>query len=194
MKIRTALVLSLLAPAAWAHHFMDDALPRTWFEGLLSGLGHPLIGVDHLAFIIAAGFFLALVPRGAWGIVALIAGALAGASFHLAGLDVPAGEAAVAISVIIVGVLVAARRTVALHRVVAGMAFAGVLHGHAYAESIFGAEPAPLTAYLVGFSVVQLGVAGVAFLLHRSLPHAAVRAAGVAAGAVGAWFLVLATA
>ena len=191
MKKTKAFALLLFVPSAWAHHFMDDALPRTWLEGLLSGLGHPLIGVDHLAFVVAAGFFLALVPRGLWGIAALIAGALAGAALHLAGVDLPFGEAAVALSVIIVGSVLIARRVVDLHWVLAGMALAGVLHGHAYAESIFGAEPAPLAAYLLGFSIIQLALAAAAFFASRHLPATALKFVGAAAGAVGAVFLLL---
>lgn len=173
---------------------MDDALPRTFLEGFLSGLGHPIIGLDHAAFIVAAGFLLALFARGLWGIAVLIAGSLAGAALHLAGIDLPAGEAAVAVSVILIGGLVIARRQIPFGWLIGGLAIAGALHGHAYAESIFGAEPTPLAAYLIGFSLVQLGLAEVAFLLHRWLMHgrraAAVSAVlGSAVGAVGLFFL-----
>src|SRR5688500_3967144 len=102
---------ALLAAAelAWAHHFMDDALPKTFVEGLLSGLGHPLIGADHAAFIIASGFLLALVDRGLAGIVALIGGTLTGAAMHLAGMEVPGGEVGIALSVILIGALLVTR-------------------------------------------------------------------------------------
>ena len=36
--------LAVLPQAALAHHAMDSALPQTFMHGLLSGLGHPLIG------------------------------------------------------------------------------------------------------------------------------------------------------
>src|SRR5438046_3318700 len=78
----------LFSPAlAWAHHFMGNALPGTFAEGLLSGLGHPVIGLDHAAFIVATGFFLGLVGRGLWGVVALILGRLAGDELHVVGVD-----------------------------------------------------------------------------------------------------------
>ena len=54
-----ATALALLPRIAWAHHFMGGGLPQTFTQGLLSGLGHPVIGLDHAAFIVAAGFFLA---------------------------------------------------------------------------------------------------------------------------------------
>lgn len=162
--------LLLWAPGlALAHHFMDGGLPQTFVQGLLSGLGHPLIGLDHATFIIAAGFLLALVPGGLWGIAALIAGSLTGAALHLFGLNLPGGETGVALSVLLIGVLVMLHQRFALSWLAGGLALAGVLHGHAYAETIFGAEPAPLGAYLLGFSVIQFGVAAAAWLAHRRL-------------------------
>jgi urease accessory protein len=192
----SAAALAALPAAAWAHHFMDDALPKTFMEGLLSGLGHPLIGVDHAAFIVASGFFLALVDRGLVGVLALIGGTIVGAAMHLLGIDVPGGEVGIALSVILIGVLVIARRRIELTWMVAGLAVAGVLHGHAYAESIFGAEPAPLAAYLAGFSLIQLAVAAAAYWIHRRI--IAVRESwakpvsvglGAIVGAVGVAFL-----
>jgi urease accessory protein len=193
-----AAVLAALPAMAQAHHFMDDALPKTFLEGLLSGVGHPLIGLDHAAFIVASGFFLALVDRGMLGVLALIGGTLVGASMHLAGNDVPGGEVGVALSVILIGALVMARSRIDLVWLVAGLTVAGVLHGHAYAETIFGAEPTPLGAYLLGFSVIQLAVAGTAFWVHQRIIVARVAWAkpvavglGGVVGVVGIVFLAL---
>jgi urease accessory protein len=36
---------------------------------------------------------------------------------------------------------------------------AGIFHGYAYGESIVGAEPAPLAAYVIGLGVIQYGIA-----------------------------------
>jgi len=191
-----AAALVLLPRLAWAHHFMDDQLPQTLAQGLLSGLGHPLIGVDHAAFIVAAGFLLAPIRGGLWGVLALILGSLLGAALHLAGFSLPAGEAAVALSVILAGGLMMSARRIALTWMAAGLALAGLLHGHAYAESIFGAEPAPLLAYLAGFSLIQFGVASAALLTHRRLMSTGgsrVRrlsgALGAVVGAIGILFL-----
>src|SRR6266705_841511 len=68
-----ATSLAVRPRIAWAHHFMGGGPPETFAQGLLSGLGHPVIGLDHAAFIVAAGFFLASVEGGMWGILALIA-------------------------------------------------------------------------------------------------------------------------
>ncbi|HEX4928429.1 MAG TPA: HupE/UreJ family protein [Burkholderiales bacterium] len=179
---------------AQAHHFMGGRLPRSWMEGFLSGLGHPVIGVDHFAFVVAAGFLLAFVPRGLWALVALIAGALVGAALHLSGGALPGAEAMIAVSVICVGVLVAFARPWPTVPLAALLALAGVLHGYAYAESIFGAEPAPLAAYLGGFSLIQLALGAGAFFIQRRLGERFRRpvalALGGAASALGALSLL----
>ena len=46
--------LLLAAPLAMAHHPMGGATPSTMGEGLLSGFGHPIIGIDHFAFLLVA--------------------------------------------------------------------------------------------------------------------------------------------
>jgi len=193
-----AAVLAAFPRTAWAHHFMDGGLPQTFMQGLLSGLGHPVIGLDHAAFIVAAGFLLGSVEGGMWGVLALIVGALLGAALHLAGASLPGAEIGVALSVILIGGVLAARRRIGLAWLAGGLALAGVLHGYAYAESIFGAEAAPLAAYLTGFSLVQLGIAAAALLIQRRLIAARDTWAGLvssgvgaAAGAIGAVFLVL---
>src|SRR5258708_8698214 len=47
-----------IAPAC-AHHVMGGATPATFAQGLLSGLGHPVIGLAHLAFLLAVGLAVA---------------------------------------------------------------------------------------------------------------------------------------
>ena len=197
-SLPVAIAAALAAAPAWAHHFMDNALPGTLMQGLLSGLGHPLIGVDHAAFIVATGYFLARVKGGMWGVVALIAGSLLGAALHLGGIDIVGGEIGVALSVIVAGGLLIGRWQIGLPWLAGGLALAGALHGHAYAEAIFGAEATPLGAYLAGFTLSQLGVATVAFFAHRRLIAAREAWAapvstglGAAAGAVGVVFLAI---
>lgn len=192
------LTLGVAAIPAHAHHVMGGLLPQTFVQGLLSGLGHPLIGLDHAAFIVCAGFFLALVGRGMLGAVALVAGSLAGALAHLAEIGLPGGEILVSLSVILMGAALLARHVVKLSWLLSVLAIAGIFHGFAYGESIFGAEPAPLGAYLLGFSLIQFGVAASALLMHRRLLAAresrarqVSRAIGAATGITGLVFLLI---
>ena len=54
----TSLSLALVVATtsnAFAHHPLGGAAPETMLHGFLSGVGHPLIGFDHLAFVFAIG-------------------------------------------------------------------------------------------------------------------------------------------
>ena len=54
-KLLTACLLALCATPALAHHPLDGAPMETFAHGLMSGVGHPLLGFDHLFFIAAVG-------------------------------------------------------------------------------------------------------------------------------------------
>ena len=45
----------------------------------------------------------------------------------------------------------------------------GLIHGYALGESIYGAEPTPLVAYLIGLAVVQSAVALAAMGVTRAI-------------------------
>lgn len=57
--VNVGLLVLLALPAA-AHHPFGGEAPKTLFEGLISGIGHPVIGFDHLALVIAAGLLAAV--------------------------------------------------------------------------------------------------------------------------------------
>lgn len=70
--IAIALLLGVVA-SALAHHPFDGKAPDTLVEAFLSGLGHPVIGVDHLAFVIAADLLAAALGGGWWMPLAIAA-------------------------------------------------------------------------------------------------------------------------
>ena len=51
--------LFAITPAALAHHPLGGRLPANLLEGLMSGLAHPIIGIDHFVFVMAAGLLAA---------------------------------------------------------------------------------------------------------------------------------------
>jgi urease accessory protein len=177
------------AHPAMAHHVMDNQLPATFAQGLLSGLGHPIIGLDHLAAILAVGCFAALHRKGGVLVVTYIAAMLAGTSIHVGQWAIPGNEILVALTVIVLGgMLVLARAPAPPSRLLI-VAAAGVMHGYAMGESIIGAEPTPLLAYFAGLAIVQAGVGIGAMLLVRALALRAesmpLRLAGAAMVLVG---------
>ena len=183
-----AIALLSTAGTASAHHVMGGGVPSTFAQGLLSGLGHPVIGADHLAFLIALGIAVGIAGLSlATPIVFLVAMA-AGVAAHVAGWSLPASEAIVALSVLAVGILLATDRRMPAAGWMALFLIAGFFHGYAFGESIYGAESTPLIAYLVGLVAVQsaltIGIA-VATRTTWKLSAIAPRLAGAAVGGVG---------
>ncbi len=86
-------IASLTALPAYAHHPLGGDTPETMLHGLLSGIGHPLLGLTHVLFMAAIGLLFALQPGATTGRVVLFLGATCvGALVHVLGLDIPAVE------------------------------------------------------------------------------------------------------
>jgi urease accessory protein len=117
-----------------------------------------------------------------------------GVTLHLTGMAVPGAEIAVALSVLLVGYLLARGRALPTPVWSALFAAAGIFHGYAFGESIVGAESTPVGAYLVGLVVAQsalsIGVALFVRHMHARLSELAPRLAGAAILGVGFTTLV----
>ncbi|MEM9091150.1 MAG: HupE/UreJ family protein [Cyanobacteria bacterium P01_F01_bin.53] len=191
-----AISTLLTALPAMAHHPFGGQAPQNMFEGLLSGIGHPVLGFDHFAFAIAVGLLAAVLRRGFTVPLAFLLAALVGTGLHLGGLNLPAPELVISASVFLFGVLVITRRELSTPAVVGLTALVGIFHGYAYGEAVVGAEPTPLVAYLIGFTLVQGAIAGIAYLLSQraidkehSVGLISVHHAGFAILGAGAAFL-----
>ncbi|WP_072621482.1 HupE/UreJ family protein [Spirulina major] len=155
-----AIALLFKSQAAYAHHPFGGTTPTTAFTGFLSGLGHPVIGVDHFAVVVATGLLAALYGRRGLVIpLAFIITTMLGTGLHLQAMDLPFAETAIAVSVLSVGVLLAIPQRLQWLAVAAIAALAGIFHGYAYGEAIVGAEMTPLVAYLSGFATIQGAIA-----------------------------------
>jgi len=158
----TALTLAASTLPAFAHHVMGGQMPQTFGQGLLSGVGHPLIDIGHFAFVVAVGIAAALTGR-IWTLtLAFVAGTLAGCFVHLAGITLPVAELVIAATVLLLGAIIATNRELPSLMLAIMFAAAGLFHGWAYGGSIIGAEPTPLNGYLLGFTLIQLLVAVIA--------------------------------
>lgn len=153
------LAILVMRQPALAHHVMGGETPATAWQGFLSGLGHPIIGVDHLAMVVAVGLVARVAGPGLLLPLLFIAGTIVGCSVHVQGLNLPFSELAIGVTLCAAAVMVAMRLQMRTAGLAILFAVAGIVHGYAYGESIVGAEAAPLIAYVVGFAVVQYGIA-----------------------------------
>lgn len=189
----------LISAPAFAHHPLDGRLPANFFEGIMSGFGHPMIGLDHLAFVVASGLIALGITGGILIPVAFVIATGIGAGIHLAAIDLPLPEIIIAASVLVFGILLVIKGKQGKNSNYTGKvstlaAIAGLFHGFAYGEGIFGAEPTPLVAYLIGFILIQLGISLGTYLLAsqviKSMPvKYLTRFAGGAIAAIGIVFL-----
>jgi urease accessory protein len=150
---------------------MGGRMPATFGDGILSGLGHPIVGLDHFAAVVAVGCLAAAHRSGAALAVGFVLAMMAGVALHVHGTAVPGAEVLVALSVIALGVLMLRRRAMPAGAALTLFAGVGLVHGYALGESIYGAEPTPLYAYLAGLALIQSAVALAAMRVARLLTH-----------------------
>jgi urease accessory protein len=149
----SALVSALHPAAALAHHpfGMAEGTAMSPWMGFVSGIGHPLLGPDHLLFLVAIGFVGLRRPL-AWVAPLLAAGLLGSAVAQVVPLTESAtsfAEALVSLSLVLTGL-------VALGRVPTVLLLPAIaLHGYLLGGTVVGAEPTPLLTYFLGLLVSQ---------------------------------------
>lgn len=144
----------------------------------LSGLTHPLLGVDHLLAMVAVGLWAALAGGRAMLVLplaflaAMLAGGLAGAGAQ----ELPVMEPMILASVIVLGAAVALALSLPLWVSAALVAVFGAAHGFAHGvEGPGGAE------YAAGFLIATAALHGLGLALGRFGPMALRLAGGVVA-------------
>lgn len=196
IRIATGLFCSVWASQTLAHHAMGGEAPTTVMTGLISGIAHPVIGIDHFAFLIAMGIAAAYTARPRIVPLAFVFTTAAGCLLFVSGLILPGVELVVAASVVAVGALVVAGRSLKTAPLLALVVVTGLAHGMAYGGAIVGAESTPLLAYLAGFIMVQTAIALTAGSLARryadtdNAPALQPRLAGAVAAGIGFAILV----
>lgn len=157
--IAAAAAISLAGASfpAFAHHAMDGATPQTFGQGFLSGLAHPVIGLEHLASLLVATLLTWAMTgtQRLWVPLTFVGATLGGTLLYLGAASIPMSETLVALSVVVAGVLALTRRHPGAFVLSAIFAASGILHGHACGEPVVGAQTTALLAYLAGFPAIQ---------------------------------------
>jgi urease accessory protein len=188
MAVRTALLGLALAPAvALAHEEIGQA------AGFLSGLSHPVSGLDHVLAMVAVGLWGAVLgPPAIWVLpVAFPLVMAVGGLMGLLGVPVPGVEIGIAVSAIVLGVMVLAEVRPAIWVAAAIVAFFAIFHGHAHGRELPAGTSALL--YSLGFVVATGLLHAVGIVLgvaHRwAAGRQAVRVAGGGVALAGLFFL-----
>jgi len=189
LQVPVVLVLLMVFPFPAAHgHSVEGG-------GLMSGMSHPVLGLDHLLAMVCVGVLSARMGgRAVWSVPAVFVGVMAvGGLLGMAEVPWMSVEAGIALSVVGLGVAVAVTKRVPTPLALGVVGFFAVFHGHAHGTEM--PELASPWAYASGF---LLGTAGLHLfgvllgLMGREIPRGEVVlrfAGGVVAGA-GLVFLV----
>jgi urease accessory protein len=181
-------VLVLLAPITAVAHVEGGAA-----GGFLSGMHHPVSGLDHVLAMVAVGLWGAQLGAPAiWLLPVAFPLMMAfGGLLGLSGIELPAVELGIALSAVILGALIlgAIRLPIAAALLIVG--FFAVFHGHAHGAEMSPGQSAIL--YSIGFVIATglLHALGIAIgLIERwQVGRVALRGAGSVVMAGGLFFL-----
>ena len=172
MKLKHLLPLALAAVSFSAFAHVGDAGHD--HGGFLTGFLHPITGLDHLAAMLAVGVWSAMTTTRIWAApLAFALTLLAGALLAQAGIAFPAIEPMIAASLLVVGLLLAARVQLpaAIGAVLVG-AFA-LFHGAAHGQELTGLGA--LLGMVAGTALLHVAGMGLGLALKRQsvwLPRA----------------------
>ena len=162
-RFLTAAGLTLAATPALAHHPLNGMPMETFAHGMLSGVGHPLLGFDHLFFVLAMGIAALFTARRFMAPAAYIGAMIAGCGLMYAGIAMPLAEMVIVASLIVIGGIVLSGRALGAGTAMATFAVFGLFHGSAFGASIAGQEGgiggAVLLGYFLGLAALQYGMA-----------------------------------
>jgi urease accessory protein len=183
--------LALGFPAAAYAHVTAEA-----GQGFMSGLLHPVFGLDHFLAMLSVGIVSAqLGGRRIYTVPAtFVLSMIVGATIGVYGYRWPLSEAGIATSVVVLGTAIATvRQSARSWPVMAVVAFFGSLHGHAHGlEMPRAADPVYYAAgFLFSTAAIHLLGVGVGHLFTRRLASTTLlRHMGSAMAGMGLMMLV----
>ncbi len=193
--VAAAMILAS-ANSAFALHPLGREVPQAMLHGLMSGIGHPVIGFDHLAFVIGVGLIAAFHKNRLVMPAGFVAGTMAGTLLTVAAGTLPLDEIVIKHAVVAAAVVGLRGKLTEVMPSTIVAAAAGLFHGWAYGAAVVGAEATPLVAYLFGFGMIQMMIAvSTGMLAHKIWKSASVdalqpRLAGALVAGVGLAYLV----
>jgi urease accessory protein len=195
ISTRAGMWIMLLAAAAvLACPVAAQAHPGGAGHDLLDGVEHPLTGLDHVCAMVAVGIFAAQRGgRAVWLVpLAFIVAMAAGGALGMAGVHVPLVEPGILLSLVVLGLLVAAAVRMPLAACVALVGLFALAHGHAHGTEV--SAGASGLAYVAGFiaATAILHALGIAFgLSMQRLKYAQlIRLAGAAVAICGLYLVI----
>jgi urease accessory protein len=152
-SVLLTLLLSLVPAVAFAHE--GGNMP---IGGYLSGLIHPVLGYDHLLAMLSVGILSAQIGgRAIWTVPATFVAVMAvGGALGLTTLNLGPVELGIAISLVLLGSVIAAERKLPILLAMLGVGFFAIFHGYAHGAEM--PETAQPVLYALGFLTGTVGI------------------------------------
>ena len=173
---------------AWAHVGSGEA------GGFITGLQHPVSGLDHVIAMLAVGLWGAQLGAPALWLLPVVFPIMmaGGGCLGLMGVPLPGVEIGIAVSAVVLGLMVLSEARLKIQLAMVIVAFFAIFHGHAHGTELPAGQSGLL--YSIGFVVATgcLHAAGIAIgLIHRwQVGRLALRSAGSIVCAGGIYFLL----
>ena len=191
LRLSAAATLALIPAIASAHPGHEGA------AGLAHGFMHPLGGIDHILAMVAVGLIAArLGGRALWLVPAsfVVTMAVAGLA-GMAGIGLAHAEAGIALSLLVLGAMIALRLTMPVAAAMALVGFFAIFHGYAHGAEM--PETVSGLAYGAGFLAATALLHGLGIALGLTINQSGeafgrrtLRLGGTAAMLAGAVLLI----
>ncbi|MFC5758122.1 HupE/UreJ family protein [Rhizobium sp. GCM10022189] len=188
------MLLALAAVAAPAVAYAHTGVGDT--SGFVHGFSHPISGLDHILAMVMVGVFaFQLGGRATWLVPTTFVLVMAvGGGLGIAGINVPFVELGIALSVVVLGAIVALNVKAPTAVAMGLVGLFAIFHGHAHGAEM--PENAAGAAYAAGFmiatAVLHAVGLGLGFMIGRAGERHgtfAVRTAGGVAAVAGVGIL-----
>ena len=154
--IAKCFAILILPNITLAHHFMDNENPSSMLEGLFSGIAHPIIGIDHLIFLIFTSIIAYLAIKKITPISIFIVSTIIGSFFSLIHIELPMLELLIIFSILFLGLFFFLYRNFPLNTFIYPFIIFGLMHGNAYGKSIIESPFSAQFSYVMGFIIIQI--------------------------------------
>jgi urease accessory protein len=143
-SITLAVLFAVIPGVVYAHDGTNLPL-----GGFLSGLIHPVLGYDHLLAMLSVGILSAQIGgRAIWTVPATFVTVMAlGGFLGLIDIGIPVTELGIAISLVILGLVIAIERRFPILVAMIGVGFFAIFHGYAHGAEV----PETATPFLYAF-------------------------------------------
>ena len=189
-KLVVLLSMLLCLPAfANAHEMVSSG-------GFAAGLMHPVLGFDHFLAMISVGILSARIGgRAAWSVpLTFVCVMAAGAVLGAKGISIPPVELGISLSVVALGVALAADRKLTSTLVMCFVGFFAIFHGHAHGSEMPAlAEPLVYAAgFVIGTATIHiLGVCVGIYSRRNEMSSSFIRYVGAGIAGVGIHLLYI---